>query len=105
MRPFHSMSLLMTGALLTSCSNFNSRPEEICLPQGPTRVPMRLVKGLPLVQVSIAGSEPYWFLVDTGATGALISQRLVDQHSLPTENRDVWAIDAHGARLRIPQSA
>lgn len=42
------------------------------------RLPLRLIQGMPLVQASVNGKGPFWFLVDTGSTGCFINTPLAD---------------------------
>ena len=48
-----------------------------------TSVPMRLVEGLPVVQVTLNGNGPYDFVVDTGSNITRVQSQLLSQLSIP----------------------
>jgi len=51
---------------------------------GPRRIPLRIVAGrLLIVPVTVDGTGPYPFLLDTGATRSLVDEALADRLRLP----------------------
>ncbi|MCC6906391.1 MAG: aspartyl protease family protein [Phycisphaerales bacterium] len=68
--------MLMGAALLLGgCAlGFNPQrvPASVEIPAEGVIVPLEVADNLPFVQVSVNGSEPLWFMIDTGAFTAII---------------------------------
>ncbi len=73
-------------ATIAGCMRFavdpHSTPNAVKLRGGEARVPMRVVAGAPLVEVTIGGKGPYWFLVDTGSQITVVDRRVASEAGL-----------------------
>lgn len=87
--------LLLT--IIAGCGKVPAlRPESSNLPDGSITVPMRIVANRPYVEVSLNGKGPYTFLLDTGCTSVIVSQRVSEELDLKE-----WQTD----RLRMQGNA
>lgn len=59
-------------------------PQEIVLPPSAVKVPMLRYERLPLIEVTINGKGPFRLVLDTGASGVLLSKDHADSLSLPS---------------------
>lgn len=61
-------------------------PKKFVIPSSETAFPMRLIKKRPYVRACINGSEPFWFLLDTGTTTNIIRDWVVRKKNLPVRS-------------------
>lgn len=54
-----------------------------------TSVPIRIVDGAPVVQVTLNGKGPYDFLLDTGANYSAVQRKVLAELSIPLEDQVV----------------
>jgi hypothetical protein len=59
------------------------KPEKVELASPEVVVPMEIVKGRPVIEVSIGGKGPFKFVLDTGASGTVLGSELVKELALP----------------------
>src|SRR5437870_1968241 len=82
-----ALPLCLAGLVVTSApAQQPSRPPApiAAVPSSGVEVPLRLVRGRPLVDVRINGGAPYTFLFDTGAAGdARADAGLAEKLKLP----------------------
>ena len=70
---------------------FRYVPERVALPAEGAELPSRFENTEPLVQASVDGLEPLWFLLDTGYDANVLDARV--------------AARLHGERLRVTASS
>ncbi|KKK82244.1 hypothetical protein LCGC14_2805310, partial [marine sediment metagenome] len=70
--------LLVSSLFATGCGakKPNFSPAAVLLPGDGVRVPLDLRRGDPTVEVFVNGQGPYRFLVDTGCSTTIISERI-----------------------------
>jgi len=71
----HGAALLWVALWLAGCAmGFNPQriPEAVEIPIEGVKVPIEVVHNLAFVPVRVNGSEPLWFLIDTGAFAVII---------------------------------
>lgn len=59
-------------------------PRRTEIPGYRTAVPFELTKNMPLVEVSVDGRGPYWFVLDTGSSTLMLSHELAAQINAPS---------------------
>lgn len=69
--------------------------------EAPVRVPFRMVRGRPVIEVTIDGKGPYPFIVDTGAMASLASADLVAELGLPAIGRAMVGDPSGGAPTTV----
>src|ERR1700759_120273 len=62
-----------------------------------TAVPIRMVGGVPVVQVTLNGKGPYDFILDTGANYSAVQRKILAQLSIPLERQVVIVTATDGS--------
>ncbi|MCK5113853.1 MAG: ankyrin repeat domain-containing protein [Phycisphaerae bacterium] len=75
-------------------------PELSNLPPEGTTVPMRIAANSPLVEVYLNSKGPYTFLLDTGCTYVLVSQRVSDELGLKEWQTDRVSYQTYARKFR-----
>jgi hypothetical protein len=71
-------------------------PKRVELRTPSVELPLRFLHDVPLVQASIDGGPPGWFLLDLGASGAILSERVAKTLRAPRRHGLVDIRDAAG---------
>jgi predicted aspartyl protease len=82
--------------LLPGCSRATSDSPAFKFDGDEVRIPMRMVNGLPVVEVRVNGKGPYRFVLDSGSGYILVSRRIIDEAALPASTNVVKAYDEAG---------
>jgi len=82
---FGAACAAITSAISTSACGPRSlpAPDKVEL-SAPTSVAIESATGLPIVMARINGRGPYQFIVDTGAMGSVVSEKLAHELGLPS---------------------
>lgn len=89
----------LSGVAGCTASRSDFRPEETIFAAASVHVPIRLVRNLPLVKVSVNGSSPRWFVLDTGAETSIVSKRLAARLDLQREDSGLDILGAGGESI------
>ncbi len=99
------MKHLVCALLLAGCSSTLSLvPKRVELQQPRVELPLRFLHGVPIVQTSIEGGPPGWFLLDLGASGAILSERVARTLRVPTRHGIVEIRDAAGTLSSVDRT-
>lgn len=77
LRSVSACNLLLAGGLMTPLAQAQTTA---------VRVPMCEISGYEVVQVSINGTGPYGFILDTGSSTTLVQRQLLSQLHIPTSD-------------------
>jgi len=97
-----TLALLLVVSASSACTLaliLDEPPRATFIPPRETVLPTRWVQDMPLVQVVLEGAGPYEFLIDTGSSATILSQRVAEETGLEPLAGVAVAEGAHGDRV------